>query len=174
MAACCLHRFRVMIFCIWFLAGTHVPRAAHHVRLRPVWHSAHHRESRERRQGLCVVRTVNVPANYTWARICRLTPSHNQTPCKYIISQRGERLSCTSLTVRNTWSDCCWVNEHLVSPVLFGQTECIIVFFSLLKRIYNDSKAAYILFFEGTVWTCSLISSPSSGNWWSSLPWMIR
>lgn len=37
--------------------GTHVPGAAHHVRLRPVWHSAYHWESGERRQGLRLVRT---------------------------------------------------------------------------------------------------------------------
>lgn len=37
------------------LPGPHVSGAAHHVRFRPVWHSAHHRKSWERGQRLRVV-----------------------------------------------------------------------------------------------------------------------
>lgn len=35
-------------------------------------------------------------------------------------------------------------------------------------------QTLHILFFEGTLWICSSILSPSSGNWWSSSPWTIR
>ncbi|TMS16551.1 putative Bax inhibitor 1 [Larimichthys crocea] len=46
---------------VMLFKAAHVPRAAHHVRLRPVRHSAHHRESRERRQGLRLALRRPVP-----------------------------------------------------------------------------------------------------------------
>ena len=42
-------------FSFSFFTGTYVPWTVHHVWLCPLWHSAHHWESREWRQGLCLV-----------------------------------------------------------------------------------------------------------------------
>lgn len=59
------------------LPGQHVRGAAHHVRLRPLWHSAHHRKSWERGQGLRVV--SETPALVGLIEVCggRQESTHN-------------------------------------------------------------------------------------------------
>lgn len=44
----------------------------------------------------------------------------------------------------------------------------------LINQLIIISSVVCLCVWKGTAWTSSWTSSPSSGSWWSSLPWTIR